>query len=923
MRTLFLLRGAPASGKSTWIKENSLEAYTLSADKIRLMNESPQQNVDGSVCITQKNDADVWELLLNLLEKRMQNGCFTIIDATHYKAPLINKYKDLVDKYRYRCYIVDFSNITKEELLERNLKRDQLLRVPNEVIEKQVISLKDTSEIKKAYKILQPEEALKMIKEPIPFVKIDDKEKVVIFGDIHGCYDPLKEYFDKNPFNDNYCYIFVGDYLDRGIQNREVLEFLLEIYNKPNVFLLEGNHENWLRIACQDDYNIKDYDNHFNKYIDIFAQKILNELKYCISKNESMIRNYEQEKNLIIKAWEEEKLINKDTKEIFYEFEKINVPKKLKELNDKIRVCSCNIDTYNKNKTILEYTYKQNLHIIKDAADNMIDNLDVKTITYNKKTLLSYLDIDYVGKENPIHSSEFLNNTLPQIQDIIDTRKSDVRQLCRKFILTSCFEFASQAYVVTHGGLSNPPLITTNGIECIKGVGTYGDEETVDNKFYDNTYGIIQIHGHRNIHKLPIKDSKGKWYNLEGKVEFGGNLRIVELNKDGADNCIEIKNNIFRQVDNKQENKPQIIEPLKLLKQMYKSPLVNVKDLGDNILSFNFNRDAFYDRTWNDLTCTARGLFVDKRNGDIVARSYSKFFNYREIDMTKPENLQDSLVFPLIAYKKENGFLGLISKHNGKIEFFTKSTNKGDYRNYFINALCEIYNIYYNNGKNDINYLDVYANACEDFECGWKDGLDGMENRLLSIINPFIEENHTYIFECVDMKNDPHIIKYDKTPQVFLLDVVENRIDKDIFKPYDELVNIAKNLKLNVKSKEIVFNTWEEFADWKTKFRHNETQWDCKFEGYVLEDNNGFRFKMKSSYYSFWKQMRKVLQDLQKGAGLKKIYKDKTEIEVTKMMQNISQETLQELNIIDIQNIYTDRLKEDIEKLYNKIKDYN
>ena len=34
MRNLFILRGAPASGKSTWIKENNLEPYTLSTDQI-------------------------------------------------------------------------------------------------------------------------------------------------------------------------------------------------------------------------------------------------------------------------------------------------------------------------------------------------------------------------------------------------------------------------------------------------------------------------------------------------------------------------------------------------------------------------------------------------------------------------------------------------------------------------------------------------------------------------------------------------------------------------------------------------------------------------------------------------------------------------------------------------------------------------
>ena len=41
MRTIYILRGAPASGKSTWIENNHLEQYTLSADKIRVMYQSP------------------------------------------------------------------------------------------------------------------------------------------------------------------------------------------------------------------------------------------------------------------------------------------------------------------------------------------------------------------------------------------------------------------------------------------------------------------------------------------------------------------------------------------------------------------------------------------------------------------------------------------------------------------------------------------------------------------------------------------------------------------------------------------------------------------------------------------------------------------------------------------------------------------
>lgn len=83
MRTLLIMQGCPGSGKSTWIKNNNLEEYTLSADKIRTMVTNPILNEDGKMSISQKNDKYVWDLLFQILENRMKNGDFTVIDATH------------------------------------------------------------------------------------------------------------------------------------------------------------------------------------------------------------------------------------------------------------------------------------------------------------------------------------------------------------------------------------------------------------------------------------------------------------------------------------------------------------------------------------------------------------------------------------------------------------------------------------------------------------------------------------------------------------------------------------------------------------------------------------------------------------------------------------------------------------------------
>lgn len=73
----------------------------------------------------------------------------------------------------------------------------------------------------------------------------------------------------------------------------------------------------------------------------------------------------------------------------------------------------------------------------------------------------------------------------------------------------------------------------------------------------------------------------------------------------------------------------------KRLQNMLNSEYIRVKELGNDIVSLNFTRNAFQEGVWNDETIKARGLFINKVDGDIVARSYNKFFQYDENPETK------------------------------------------------------------------------------------------------------------------------------------------------------------------------------------------------------------------------------------------------------------------------------------------------
>lgn len=73
--------------------------------------------------------------------------------------------------------------------------------------------------------------------------------KIHHIGDIHGCYTVLRDYISMDKLPEDELFIFTGDLLERGIENMEVLNFLLAIYKLPNVKVLEGNHETHLANA--------------------------------------------------------------------------------------------------------------------------------------------------------------------------------------------------------------------------------------------------------------------------------------------------------------------------------------------------------------------------------------------------------------------------------------------------------------------------------------------------------------------------------------------------------------------------------------------------------------------------------------------------------------------------------------------------
>jgi protein phosphatase len=74
-----------------------------------------------------------------------------------------------------------------------------------------------------------------------------------VFGDIHGQFSDLMRFFDlwglptdgKDGDIDNFDYLFLGDYVDRGNNSLETILLLLALKVKypEQIHLLRGNHE--------------------------------------------------------------------------------------------------------------------------------------------------------------------------------------------------------------------------------------------------------------------------------------------------------------------------------------------------------------------------------------------------------------------------------------------------------------------------------------------------------------------------------------------------------------------------------------------------------------------------------------------------------------------------------------------------------
>jgi predicted kinase len=128
MKAVLLMCGLPGSGKSTWIKENKLEPYSISRDNLRLLYYGPLYNKYGLESMPYASEKLVYEEYMRIVEMRMRNNSFIVLDNTHLKVSSINSIVNLAEYYGYKVFIkVMDTSVT--ECLRRNKAKEYYKKV--------------------------------------------------------------------------------------------------------------------------------------------------------------------------------------------------------------------------------------------------------------------------------------------------------------------------------------------------------------------------------------------------------------------------------------------------------------------------------------------------------------------------------------------------------------------------------------------------------------------------------------------------------------------------------------------------------------------------------------------------------------------------------------------------------------------------
>lgn len=247
---LVVLCGASGSGKSTFARRHFSPTEVVSSDRCRAL--VGDDETDQSVTAT------AFDLLHTIVDKRLEIGRLTVVDATNTKPEDRKALLDVARRWDVLATAIVFDLPVAACLAHNQQRRDR--RTPAHAVKRQHDTLRRGAKrlrkerFTRVYTLGSPEEldSVEVVRTRIWSDRRDDTGPFDVIGDVHGCHVELLSLLDRLGYDtaaDPVAHpqgrraVFLGDLVDRGPGVAEVLDVAMSMVAAGSALCVAGNHE--------------------------------------------------------------------------------------------------------------------------------------------------------------------------------------------------------------------------------------------------------------------------------------------------------------------------------------------------------------------------------------------------------------------------------------------------------------------------------------------------------------------------------------------------------------------------------------------------------------------------------------------------------------------------------------------------------
>jgi protein phosphatase len=251
---LVLLIGPSGSGKSSFGRKHFLSTEVVSSDFCRALVSNNEND--------QSATSDAFDLLHEILRKRLARGLLSIVDATNVQPEARKSLIAIAQQFHVvPCAIV--FDLPERLCQDRNALRpdrqfgSHVIRNQSQQLRKSLRGL-EREGLRHVFKLSTEEEvnAAVIERQPLYNNKKSEHGPFDIIGDVHGCFDELTDLLTalgytltstENNFTlqspENRRLVFVGDLVDRGPDSPRVVKLVSQLVASGVAFCVPGNHD--------------------------------------------------------------------------------------------------------------------------------------------------------------------------------------------------------------------------------------------------------------------------------------------------------------------------------------------------------------------------------------------------------------------------------------------------------------------------------------------------------------------------------------------------------------------------------------------------------------------------------------------------------------------------------------------------------